>query len=184
MSPEGAPHGLRLIGAMPGGVIMAGWFMIALLGLFNRARKAGFSIFRMIFLYGSLAYIIIFNITAFWTVAADNPDYHYAFRRDLTFASQHINQRNDRNNTYLALDEYSLQTTEFLTSANNQPYIPADLDRLDQLKLLPGQQIIFTASSLELAKRFEEFHPQADMVKQIFNDQSDIGEELIRIYEG
>lgn len=184
MSPEGSPHGLRLIGALPFAAIMAGWFLAALHGLFKSSANTGFNIFAKFLLSGSLAFIIIFNTLSFWTVVATSADYYYAFRKDLTYASQHINQRNDRNNTYLALDDYSLQTPEFLTSENNQPYQAVDLDKFDQLILLPGQQIIFTSSSLHLTEEFEEHHPQTEIVEQIFNSQSNQGEELIRIYEG
>ncbi len=183
MSPEGAPHALRLIGCLPFATIMAGWFLVALFELFSRSKNPGFNIFSKILIAGSVAFILIFNITSFWTVAATDSDYYHAFRKDLTYASQYLNERSDRDNTYLALDEYSLQTPEFLTSINNQPYIPADLDKLDSLRLLPDQQIVFTLSTLELAERFEEFHPKVEIVRQEFNQLSEEGEELIRVYE-
>jgi len=183
MSPEGAPHALRLIGCLPFTMIMASWFLVAIFEIFNRSKNSGFNIFSKILITGSIAFILIFNITSFWTKAAIDSDYYYAFRKDLTYASQHLNQRNDRNNTYLALDEYSLQTPEFLTSIKNQPYIPADLDKLDGLRLLPGQQIVFTRSTLNLTDRFEEFHPKSKIIRQEYNKFTSQGEELIRVYE-
>jgi 4-amino-4-deoxy-L-arabinose transferase-like glycosyltransferase len=183
MSGEGTPHGLRIIGSFPFAVIMAGWFLIAIYGFLSSKDKDGKWIVGRVVVITVLVYILLFNTVSFWLVAAQSPDYYYAFRKDLTPVSQYINQRNDRENTYLALDEFSLQTTEFLTSEYDQPYQKMALDKIDLLKLEPGQQVIFTVSTFHLIDQFEAAHPQARLIKKEFNETSYQHEELMRVYE-
>jgi len=183
MSAEGSPHGLRLLGTLPWLMIMAGWFLITAFNFTLRSIKEKKNkIFAWAGLAVMLLFISIYNPALFWIEGAYSKDYHYAFRKDLTAVSNYLNQRDDRTNTYLALEEYSQQTTEYLTSGNNQPYQSVDLDKINGLNLGPGQTLVFTGSTLSLADQYQSFHPEVRVVKQVFDGQSRAREELMRVY--
>jgi len=186
MSAEGTPHGLRLLGCLPWLMIMAGWFLIAIFNYLWQNKERWVKILAVSILVLVVVGVIFIDLWGYWYQTANNQEYYYAFRQDLTYASDYLNQRNDKENTYLALDEYSLQTTEYLTSANNQPYQVAALDRLDQLRLKKGQAIVFTSSSLGLADFYQIQHPEVELLEVMNNPKVQLEEgvspELIRVY--
>lgn len=94
--------------------------------------------------------------------------------------SNYLNGRNLKEKTYLVLDEYSVQTPEFLTAKNNQPYILVNPENSYQTELKQGDQIIFTQSTIFDAKKFKEYHPEAKVVKQNYNQ---FKQEIMRVVE-
>ncbi|GAH13503.1 unnamed protein product, partial [marine sediment metagenome] len=159
MSAEGSPHGLRLLGCLPWVMIMAAWFSITVFNYLWQLKGKSLKIIASALLVITTAGMMIINITGFWTKTAHSADFYYAFREDLTPVSRYILERNDKENTFLALEEFSQQTTEFLTSNLNQPYTPVDLDKITWLHLKPSQALILTASTMYLAQEFESTHP-------------------------
>jgi 4-amino-4-deoxy-L-arabinose transferase-like glycosyltransferase len=183
MSAEGSPHGLRVLGMLPWIMIMAAWFLMVVSRLILKflsrgwARGLAWSAFSVV-----IVAIVVINLSSFWTGPAQSADYYYAFRKDLTFASDYLNQQNDRANNYLVLDEYSQQTTEFLTSEFDQPYQLVDPAKAEKIHLISGQKIVFTTSTLTDADRYQQSYPNISVLEQVFNDQSREKEELIRVY--
>lgn len=167
ISAEAIPHGLRAIGAMPAVfffpavIIDVFWKKIA--SIFN--KKVVFSVILGTALAGSLLY----DLYLYFGISANSPDFYYAYRSDLTVVSNYLNERNLKEKTYLVLDEYSVQTPEFLTAKNNQPYILVNPEKSHQAELRRGEQIIFTQSTIFDAKKFKEYHPEAKVVKQNYN---------------
>lgn len=94
--------------------------------------------------------------------------------------SKYLNERHSKENTYLVLDEYSVQTVDFLTAKNNQPYVLVDPALSYQTELNPNDQIIFTQSTIFDTRKFEQYHSDVKLVKQGFNQ---FGEEILKIYE-
>ncbi len=181
LSAEGIPHGLRAIGAIPAvfffPAIMINFFWQKINSLIgSKNNKIFLAATFGILLLSSLLY----NYTLYFGVSAISPDFHYAYRSDLTIVSDYLNQRNFKEKTYLVLDEYSVQTPDYLTTENNQPYILVNPERSYQTKLSPGDQIIFTQSTIFDTKKFEQEHPEAKMIKQKFNQFS---QEIMRVYE-
>jgi len=123
---------------------------------------------------------LIYDGYLYFGISAHSPDFYYAYRSDLTVVSNYLNERNLKEKTYLVLDAYSVQTPEFLTAKYNQPYILVDPAKSYQTKLRLGDQIIFTQSTIFDTKKFEEYHPEAKIVKQNYNQ---FKQEIMRVYE-
>jgi 4-amino-4-deoxy-L-arabinose transferase-like glycosyltransferase len=160
---EGIPHGLRLIGTIP--VI----FIISAAGIMWLWNKIGQNFYLQRF---RPVYAAIFLVTAFvygfylyFGVAANDPDYYYSFRSDLTEVSDYINQRDNKDATYLSLDAFSVQTVDYLTTPTDQPYqlLVPENSYLQELK--PGDQIIFTQSTLPDGQKYISLHPDVKLVK-------------------
>jgi len=182
MSAEGSPHGLRLIGCLPWVMIMAAWFLVTVFNYLWQLKGQAMKIAASLVLVVAVVGMFVINLTGFWTETAHSADYYYAVRQDLTPVSKYIIERNDKENTFLALDDFSQQTTEFLTSNLNQPYTPVGLDMITWLDLGPGQVVIFTASTMDLTEQFESTHTNSEIVKQEYSEQSTRELELIRVY--
>jgi hypothetical protein len=123
---------------------------------------------------------LIYDGCLYFGVSAHSPDFYYAYRSDLTVASDYLNERNLKEKTYLVLDDYSSQTPEFLTAKYNQPYILLNPEKSYEISPQPGDQIIFTQSTIFDTIKFEEYHPETRLIKREFNK---FGEEIMRIYE-
>ena len=54
----------------------------------------------------------------YFIYAANSPENFYAFRSDLTVVSDYLKQHGSRDNTYLVLDKFSLQTVDYLTTVD------------------------------------------------------------------
>jgi len=190
LSVEGIPHGLRAIGVIP-----AVFFFPAITINFLWERINHFlknrnnKIFLGLILGIALIISLFYNYNLYFGISANSPGFYYAYRGDLTAVSNYLNERNLKEKTYLALDDYSVQTVEFLTAENNQPYILVNPDNSYQIKLNPGDQIIFAQETIyDLTKqakifdtkKFEEYHPEVKLIKRKFNQ---FGEEIIKIYE-
>jgi len=178
MSAQAIPHGLRAIGAMP-----AVFFFSAItLDFFwqKTVLRFGNKAILGVILGIILGMSLIYDGYLYFGVSAHSPDFYYAYRSDLTVASNYLNERNLKEKTYLVLDDYSVQTPEFLTAKYNQPYILLNPEKSYEVSPQPGDQIIFTQSTIFDTIKFEEYHPETRLIKREFNK---FGEEIMRIYE-
>lgn len=177
LTAESIPHGLRAIGVMPG------IFIISALGVnffYERAKPVLGA--RLLLLV--LALISVFSagydFQLYFGISANSPDFYYAYRSDLTTVSNYLNERNLKDKTYLALDAYSVQTPEFLTSDYQQPYIIVDPAASYKTMWKIGDQIVFTQSTIYDTTKFTRYHPEAKLIKQEFNR---FEQEIMRVYE-
>jgi len=154
---EGIPHGLRLIGVIPAIFIMAAYPISKLWGWMSHHMNLSFS--KIAVPAAFFAAILIYNHYLYFTVAANSPDYYYAFRSDLTAVSKYLNTRNQKESTYLSLDKFSVQTVDYLTTETARPFHLLDPANTYQVVLKPGDQVVFTMSSMYDIKKFLEYHP-------------------------
>ncbi len=178
LSAQAIPHGLRAIGAMPA------VFLFSALGLMFFWEKIG-RIFKDKFvLVLALAMLLltgaVYDFNLYFNVDANSSEFYYAYRSDLTVVSDYLNERNLKKKTYLVLDEYSVQTPEYLTLGNNQPYILVDPATSYKRKMSSGDQIVFTQSTMFDTKKYKEENQDIKIVKQEFNK---FGQEIMRVYE-
>jgi 4-amino-4-deoxy-L-arabinose transferase-like glycosyltransferase len=174
LSAEGIPHGLRAIGAIPSVFFFSALIIDFLLQKIN-IKKIFLNVLLGIILLTSLGY----DYYLYFGISANSPDFYYEYRSDLTVVSNYLNERNLKEKTYLVLDEYSAQTPEFLTAKYHQPYILVDPAKVDQIQLRPGDEVVFTQSTIRDAKRFEVSHPEAKLIKREFNR---FNQEIMRVY--
>jgi 4-amino-4-deoxy-L-arabinose transferase-like glycosyltransferase len=175
---EGIPHGLRIIGTIP--VI----FILAARGvawLWNRISESVYlyqrkAFYAVIF----LATVFVYNFYLYFGVATSAPGYYYAFRSDLTQVSDYLNQRADKNRTYLSLDAFSVQTVDYLTTPKAQPYQLLVPENSYLVNLNHGDQIVFTQSTIFDSKKFLDFHPTAIQVEE---EKNQFGETIMLVYE-
>jgi len=181
LTAEGIPHGLRAIGVLP--VIF--YFPAVILDKIikkiqaqfpNEYAKKSLQATLIAILFLSAAY----NFYLYFGISAQSPNFHYDYRSDLTMTSTYINKRNKAEATYLVLDEYSVQTPDFLTTQNNQPYKLMRPYNLHELNAVIGDQVIFTQSTLSSTKYFSEKYPKANIINQSYNI---FKEEIMRVYE-
>jgi hypothetical protein len=176
---EGIPHGLRLIGVIPAIFIMSAYPMVRAWEKISLHMRFNFSKYAvpMVFLGGILAY----NFYLYFAVAASSPEYYYAFRSDLTEVSKYLNERNNKGKTYLSLDKFSVQTVDYLTTEKGQPYQLLDPASTWQAQLKPGDQVVFTMSTLYDTEKFLEYHPDLKKKGQEYrNFQNYI---IMKVYE-
>lgn len=183
---EGIPHGLRAIGTIP--VV----FIITAIGLYwvvDRAHSitnhywpllAPWKQQLILFLKGLLIASFVAALVSqayilYFVKAANSPEYFYAFRSDLTVVSEYLNAHGNKNDTYLVLDKFSVQTIDYMTfvdgpnpsNPGNNPYKQVDPENSWELKdLKPGDKIIFTQSSLFDIKKFKQYHPTAYLAEE------------------
>ncbi len=133
--------------------------------------------------------LIIQSYYLYFVYAFNSDANFYSFRSDLTPVSQYLIQRCDKNNTYLVLDKFSVQTTDFLTSnrygnfedACNVPYIQVDPENVWQLpSLREGQEVVFTQSSMFDTVKFKQYHPEAHLKQELINK---FGQDVLAIYK-
>jgi len=201
---EGIPHGLRGIGDMTPAFIISAWALYEFACIIAKLHKklwqhvlykyndpqwvkdSHFVPPRMRIVNFALKSVVVCFCLAlilqtyllYFVYAANSPEYFYSFRADLTPVSEYLRQRCDKQDTYLVLDKYSLQTTDYLTSdpkgnfSNkcNVPYIQVEPENSWQLSgLVPGDQIVFTQSTIFDTKKFKQYHPNAHLVEEIRN---------------
>jgi hypothetical protein len=175
---EAIPHGLRLIGVIPPIFILAAFGVNK---LWIRIKKLFPSIYsRFTFVSSFLGLILIYNFYLVFGVAAKSSDFYYAYRSDLTVVSDYLNQRNLKNKTYLSLDEYSLQTVEYLTTTALNPYQVVDPAHSFEVKLNKGDEIVFTQSTIYDTYKFNKFHKDARLIR---TDKNQWGEIIMEVYE-
>ena len=190
LSAEGIPHSLRAIGVIP---VVFFFPAIAINFLWEKISHIIKSKNSKILLGSALVVLLMidlfYNYNLYFGISANSPSFYYAYRSDLTIASNYLNERNLKQSTYLALDDYSVQTVDFLTAENDQPYILINPDDAHQIELKPGDQVMFTQrtifdigreATIHDTKRFEEKHQEAKLAIRKFNK---FGQEIMKIYE-
>ncbi|MCL5667214.1 MAG: glycosyltransferase family 39 protein [Patescibacteria group bacterium] len=204
---EGIPHGLRGIGVIPP------VFIISALGLYwfgELAVKMHYRMYKGLsfepgeaisynppsWMLGAFkAVVAIFVIVLvlqtyflYFVYAANSPENFYYFRSDLTPVSRYLAQRCDKQHTYLILDKFSVQTTDFLTSDPhgnfdspcNVPYRQVDPENSWQLSALKsGDEIVFTQSSMFDTVKFKQYHPNARLSAETRNQ---FGQAVMAVY--
>jgi 4-amino-4-deoxy-L-arabinose transferase-like glycosyltransferase len=175
---EGIPHGLRIIGVIPPMFILAAygvdWFWKKL------PHQPFIKFEKWILAFVFISAILVYNFALYFGVALGSEDNYEAFRGDLTVVSDYLNQRNSKAHTYLSLDSYWLQTTDYLTTDKNQPYQTVDPAYTYTLNLQKGDQVVFTQTTLFDREKFMKYHSQAKMVKIGFNQ---FGNIIMYVYE-
>jgi 4-amino-4-deoxy-L-arabinose transferase-like glycosyltransferase len=202
---EGIPHGLRSIGMIPVVFIISAWALYVFVELISKLHKKIWSMVRcpdvgkgpdpylqkqkpngykiVILAFKLLAAcfflaLILQTYYLYFVFAANSPENFYAFRSDLTPVSEYLKQRCQKENTYLILDKFSVQTTDYLTSDDNGnfqspcnvPYLQVDPEESFKLSnLKKGDEIIFTQSSVFDAKKFKQYHPEAQLTLEYRN---------------
>ncbi len=168
-------------------------------------RHPHFSRFQ--FLTGALKFVVVCFVVAlslqtyllYFVYAYNNDTNFYYFRSDLTPVSQYLVDRcnksmldgsgSTRDNTFLVLDKFSVQTTDYLTSNRyghfddpcNVPYHQIDPENSWELpNLEPGQQVVFTQSSIFDIAKFKQYHPKARLREEKINK---FGQEVLAVYE-
>lgn len=143
--------------------------------------------------------LILQTYFLYFIYAANSPEYFYAFRADLTPVSQYLVARCDdsvragqastKTSTYLVLDKFSVQTTDYLTSNPsgnfsdpcNVPYVQVDPENSWQLSgLKSGDEIVFTQSSIFDIKKFKQYHPEAGLRLEVRNK---FGQAVLAVYQ-
>lgn len=201
---EGIPHGLRSIGAIPLVFIISAWILheFALLAvrlhknIWQRAMyhfkdptwvkdhsfvPLGMRIVNFAFKFLVVIFFVALSFQAYFqyfVYAASSPENFYYFRSDLTYVSQYLIQRCNKQHTYLVLDKFSVQTPDYLTSDPkgnfdspcSTPYIQVDPENAYELKNLTSEdEVIFTQSSMFDTKKFKQYHPDFKLVLEFRN---------------
>jgi 4-amino-4-deoxy-L-arabinose transferase-like glycosyltransferase len=177
---EGIPHGLRLIGVIPAIFIMSAYPLVKIWEWV--AGKVSLQVTRYAIPAVFLGGLLIYNHYLYFGLAANSPDYYYAFRSDLTTVSTYLNERNDKENTYLSLDKFSVQTVDYLTTQNGQPYQLLDPAKTYEVELKSGDQVVFTMSTLYDIKKFLEHHPDVQQAEngEVRNSQNYL---IMKVYQ-
>jgi hypothetical protein len=211
---EGIPHGLRGIGVIPPVFIISAWalyeFAQIMLKLHKklwqrvlykdsdpqwirdshftppRLRLVNFSLKVLVACF-CLA-LILQTYFLYFVMAYNDPANFYYFRSDLTPVSQYLVKRCDKQHTYLVLDQFSVQTTDYLTSNRygnfndpcNVPYHQVDPEHAWQLSGLTLQdEIVFTQSSVFDTVKFKQYHPETYLYMEIRNQ---FGQAVMAVY--
>lgn len=151
LTAEGIPHFLRAQSIIP--VV----FIFPALALYKiwhcpKFNKKIISSFLVILLVVSLG----LNYYNYFIKARRNSANHYAFRADLTKVAEQINQRQNKSKTFLVLEEYSLQTINFLTYRQGQQFIWLKPWLINQRDYPPQSLVIFTKSTISEFKKFKQ----------------------------
>ncbi len=183
---EGIPHGLRSIGVIPPVFILAASGLMTVVKLANKVVNKYMpylpewkqKTLNFMFNFKTIVFIVAIILETYFlyfVYAANSPENFYYFRSDLTTVSKYLNDlpkdaQNNRDNTYLILDQFSIQTVDYITSPSNQPYHQVDPEHSWQLQnLKPGDRIVFTQSSIFDIKKFKQYHPEAKLTQEARN---------------
>lgn len=197
---EGIPHGLRSIGTIPAVFIMTAfgfyWIGYAASHITNKfwmyisPWKQHLLIFLKYTLIASfVASLFIQSYALYFIEAANSPENFYAFRSDLTTVSNYLNEHGSKQNTYLVLDKFSIQTVDYMTSVDgkhpdnerNQPYQQVDPENVWELQNLnPQNEIVFTQSSIFDIRKFKQFHPNSYLSFEVRNK---FGQTEMAVYQ-
>ena len=194
---EGMPHGLRSVGLMAPIFILAG--TAGSVSIYWIQRKISWRQVQAA-LMGTIGGLLVLSAgydgaLYFW-ISRNDAGAHYAYRGDLTVVAGYINSlaEGDSPRPYLALDKFSLQTVHFLTAVaahdhtlGDEPHpdeaqhkwVQVDPERSHEVILKPGEQMIFTQSTLPDADRYAAQHP----VRMVQQERNRFGQEIMRVYE-
>jgi hypothetical protein len=182
MTAEGIPHGLRLIGAIPAvfifpAIILAKIINFSLEKFKNNSTAASLITFTLAFY---IALVFTGSYKAYFVYYANSPEAYYSYRSDLTVVSDYLNTRNNKAKTYLSLDAFSEQTVLYFTTLTNNPYQLVTPENSYLVELKPGDQIIFTQSTLFDITKFKEYHPKA---KLVYEEKNKFGQSIMEVFE-
>lgn len=212
---EGIPHGLRSIGVIPPVFIISAWALYEFCTFFWRLHKkvwqkycfnhkdpkwvedSHFVPLKMRFVNFGLKFVVVVFCFAlvfqayflYFVYAYNDPVNFYYFRSDLTQVSKYLVERCDKQHTYLILDKFSVQTTDYLTSDpkgnfNSKcsvPYKQVDPENSWELKNLTTEdEIVFTQSTIFDIKKFQEYHPDARLKMELRNK---FGQTILAVYK-
>ncbi len=188
---EGIPHGLRAIGTIPPVFIIAALGLYKFSELILRLHKELWRKYQIQHIgkwlvdFSLKVLVVCFVIASilysyFWyfAYAYNSPDNFYSFRSDLTVVSKYLINRCQKDNTYLVLDKFSLQTPDYLTNIDprespnpcNKSYIQVDPENSWELeRLTPADEVVFAQSSLFDTVKFKKYHPEAYLSQEIRN---------------
>jgi 4-amino-4-deoxy-L-arabinose transferase-like glycosyltransferase len=137
-----------------------------------------------------VAALILQTFFLYFVYAYNDDANFFAFRSDLTPVSQYLIDRCNKDNTFLVLDQFSVQTTDYLTSNRygnfndpcNVPYHQVDPEHAYLMPtILSGQQVVFTQSSMFDTVKFTQYHPEARLVLDV---QDKFKANVLAVYEG
>ncbi len=196
---EGIPHGLRSIGTIPAVFIMAavGFMTVVKIAEYIRVKywpyitdwqKTFIFYIRRVTAIAFIAALLSQTYILYFVYAANSPENFYAFRSDLTPVTEYLKSNGDKSDTYLVLDKFSVQTVDYITTVDgahpenrkNQPYTQVDPEDSWKLSgLQPGDQIVFTQSSIFDIKKFKQYHPEATLVQE---DRNQFSQTVMAVY--
>lgn len=179
---EGIPHGLRLIGVIPAVFIFPAIALVKLLNFLKaRLGEKKWQQQAAAMLIGAYAAVILAgSYNLYFNYYANSPEAYYAYRSDLTQISNYLNQRGNKAKTYLSLDKFSEQTVLYFTTEANNPYQLLVPEKSYEVKLAPGDQIIFTQSTLFDITKFKQYHPEA---KLVLEEKNKFGQIIMEVFE-
>lgn len=212
---EGIPHALRSIGVIPPVFIISAWMLYEFGALIWRLHKTiwqrycyhskdpdwikknHFSPIGMKIVNMSLKFVVVCFALAlttqsyflYFVYAYNDPANYYYFRSDLTEVSKYLVERCEKTNTFLVLDKFSVQTTDYLTSDPqgnfnhkcNVPYSQVDPENSWELKNLTSKdEVVFTQSSIFDIKKFIKYHPNAYLKMELRNK---FGQAIMAVYK-
>ena len=173
---EGIPHALRSLGTVPGVFVLIAFGLVWVINFLFKTGEEGSHPVRFgtkieHVILGILATVLIMETSLlYFGEAYASPAYQYAFRADLTVVSNYLLKNGSKEHTYLILDKFSVQTTDYLTTVNsknpedprNQPYRQVDPENAYVItNLVPGDEIVFTQSSVFDTTKFKQYHSEA-----------------------
>lgn len=212
---EGIPHGLRSIGTIPpvfiisafGLVTVWAWLKKLVMWQWAFSKKTGWTlaefkgvplsvwILKNAGVVLGISYIIALPLQTYaqyFSYSYNSPENFYAFRSDLTVVSEYLKNFGNKDNTFLVLDKFSVQTPDYLTfvdpknpnNPKNRPYIqvdPENIYKLAQLhKIKSGDRVVFTQSSIFDIKKFKQNYPNT---KLILEQRNKFGQAVLAVYE-
>jgi len=182
---EGIPHALRSLGLLFPIFFLAGTAGSVLLhGLQKRLRN---QLVIRNFIYGAVAGIIVlgaaYDGSLYFFMSRNSAEAAEAYRADLTVVSEYLNTYSAEHakapQPYLVLDAYSEQTVSFLSRENSYERVGTETAQLTNLQ--PGQQIIFTQSTMSEADRYEQQH--SGKIKKLKSITNRFNQEVMRVYQ-
>lgn len=172
---ESIPHGLRTAGVIPAHVWLAGLGGVWLLTLVHRYRTWGnrrlWAVIATLALLGTVG----LDLWIYFGLARHSPFAYDQYRGDLAVVSRYLNERartTDGVSPYLVLDDFSVQTVHFLTTPTGYPYRLLRPENSHFQDLQPGEEVVFTRSTLSDAERYRLIHPS---VRAVFETKDQFG---------
>lgn len=199
---EGIPHGLRSVGLIAPIFMLAGAAgAVALRWLWRLVPHQGAQSVVTGLLGGLFLAGAVYDGGLYFLVSRNDSGAAYAYRADLTEVAEYILERHrSGSRPYLALDGFSVQTVHFLTHEkvdgqwmppphDFQSHPEAEQHRYRVLKpeeaeltaLLPGEEIIFTQSTLPDADRYAATY--GDAIEMVESRVNRWGQEYMRVYQ-
>lgn len=197
---EGIPHGLRSIGTIPFVFIISAWGVVKfkdfLVNFYRNHSSYNSELGKTLVTFSFKVLVVCFfsaivlqTYSLYFVYAYNDANNFFYFRSDLTEVSSYLKNRCAKNNTFLVLDKFSVQTTDYLTSDEkgnfdspcNVPYKQVDPEDSWKLTNINSEdEIIFTQSSIFDTKKFKDYHPSSYMTKELKNK---FGEVIMQVYK-